>query len=173
MAKIIFTEDQIKLVRKMYEDEKLTIATVANFFDVSYSWLSFRMGDWGIPKRRKWAKKWRRCRGCNNHFRVNKENFYTLKDYLCKSCAQRKQLHIRREKEFGINPDEYILLLDRQDGVCAICGNAPDNKQLAVDHCHKIGKVRGLLCQYCNTGIGLFKEDPEILAKAIDYLQRL
>jgi len=69
-------------------------------------------------------------------------------------------------------------LLEKQNGKCAICGNheiaihnVTKNKQnLAVDHCHKNGKIRGLLCQDCNRGIGLFHEDISRLEKAIKYL---
>ena len=59
-----------------------------------------------------------------------------------------------------------------QDGKCAICSNPQENRRLAVDHCHKTGKVRGLLCQGCNTGIGGLKDDTERIKKAIDYLKK-
>jgi len=73
---------------------------------------------------------------------------------------------------FGITLEEYNDLLEAQDGVCAICGKTPEEngRSLAVDHCHKTGKIRGLLCQVCNAGLGSFKDNQDILRKAIEYL---
>lgn len=79
----------------------------------------------------------------------------------------------KRERDlrrFGITMAEYQALSDAQDGRCAICGAQPNGKALAVDHCHSSAKVRGLLCSSCNTAIGLLKDSPGLLRKAIDYL---
>jgi hypothetical protein len=78
--------------------------------------------------------------------------------------------------KYGIGLSEFAALLETQGGGCAICGR-PDpgiswGKNLHVDHCHKTGAVRGLLCQSCNTSIGRFGDDPEMLRKAIAYLER-
>ncbi len=73
---------------------------------------------------------------------------------------------------FGITVAEYNALLVKQGGVCAICGETcGTGKMLAVDHCHKSGKIRGLLCFDCNSGIGKLKDDVEMLHRAISYLQ--
>ena len=82
------------------------------------------------------------------------------------------------KERYGITPEQYTELFVGQKGCCAICGNpeiAKHNKtqkiqKLAVDHCHKSGKVRGLLCQDCNRGLGKFYDDTSRLAKAINYL---
>lgn len=59
-----------------------------------------------------------------------------------------------------------------QNGSCAICGKKEtESKKLVVDHNHKTGKVRGLLCHSCNTALGLVKEDIEILKKMIKYIE--
>ena len=73
---------------------------------------------------------------------------------------------------YGIAGDEYDKLLESQKGHCALCGMSPkDNrKRLAVDHNHVTGKVRGLLCDRCNKGLGNFKDNIEVLKKAIKYL---
>lgn len=79
---------------------------------------------------------------------------------------------------YGITLDDYDSLLEEQKGVCAICGKKEVLKQkgketpqdLAVDHCHATGKVRGLLCRKCNTGIGNFHDSEEIMLKAIQYI---
>lgn len=55
-----------------------------------------------------------------------------------------------------------------QNGRCLICGEG--SRRLEIDHCHTTGRVRGLLCIYCNTGLGRFKDNPALLARAIAYL---
>jgi hypothetical protein len=82
--------------------------------------------------------------------------------------------------KYGITAEDYLNILETQGNVCAICKNketAIDKhskrvKNLAVDHNHKTGKVRGLLCSACNRGIGYFKEDKRSLYEAIEYLKK-
>lgn len=84
-----------------------------------------------------------------------------------------------REK-FGMSTEEVAALSASQNGACAIClgtssridGRSGRQHALAVDHDHATGKVRGLLCDKCNSGIGLLRDDPKILAAAIAYLDR-
>lgn len=64
--------------------------------------------------------------------------------------------------------DEMVLA---QNGVCAICGSAPNGHPLHVDHDHTTGAVRGLLCQQCNTGLGNFRDDIALLDRAMQYLR--
>jgi hypothetical protein len=55
--------------------------------------------------------------------------------------------------------------------VCAICGGVnPNNKALGVDHDHELGSVRGLLCDLCNRGLGMFRDNPDLLEKARAYI---
>lgn len=84
-------------------------------------------------------------------------------------------------RKFGITFHEYQRLLKEQDGKCALCGNpetalkAGRVQALAVDHDHTssgAGSVRALLCGACNTGLGLFRDDPVLLSKAIAYLAK-
>jgi len=78
-----------------------------------------------------------------------------------------------REK-FGITPEQYYELVEQQGNKCAICGSS--NPQVRgkgkwhIDHCHKTNKVRGLLCFKCNTGLGLFNDNPELFKIATAYL---
>lgn len=74
-------------------------------------------------------------------------------------------------KKFGIGLHQYQTILQEQNGVCYLCGQ-PDFRNLAVDHCHKTGRVRRLLCTSCNTGLGKFKDDPELLRKAANYVEQ-
>lgn len=76
-------------------------------------------------------------------------------------------------RKYGIVRGEYESMLERQNYVCAICGGAHLSGQpLHVDHCHKTGKVRGLLCMQCNGGLGNFADDFSLLQKAMTYLQK-
>jgi len=74
------------------------------------------------------------------------------------------------KKKFKLTLDEYQVLLNSQNNVCAICGNIC-TRSLAVDHNHNTGKVRGLLCNNCNRGLGHFKDNLENLKQAIVYLK--
>jgi Autographiviridae endonuclease VII len=82
--------------------------------------------------------------------------------------------------KYGITITEYDALYQHQDGVCAICGkpeSGRDNtgtkiKALAVDHDHETGAIRGLLCSTCNSFLGYIGEDPEILRRGAEYIER-
>jgi hypothetical protein len=90
--------------------------------------------------------------------------------------------HIQRacnlRTKYGLSIDAYASLLKSQKGRCAVCGTLdPQSRnganrpgEFAVDHDHETGEIRGLLCNPCNTGLGLFKEDPKRLKKAARYL---
>jgi len=76
---------------------------------------------------------------------------------------------------YGITIDDYDLMMERQDGACAICGAteaaASRFHSFAVDHDHETGIVRGLLCIACNRAIGLLGDDPDLLRKAALYVE--
>jgi len=96
----------------------------------------------------------------------------TLKEYG--NRASRKA-NLRRK--YGITDEQYDAMLKAQNGACAICKRpermfiGSTRTRLAVDHSHKTGKVRGLLCSTCNTALGAFGEDPERIRKAIEYIR--
>jgi predicted nucleic acid-binding Zn ribbon protein len=83
------------------------------------------------------------------------------------------------KRNFGLTLEQYEGMYLAQDGKCAIC-NQPETannnydkvtRRLAVDHCHKTGKIRQLLCTLCNQGLGSFKDDPVLIQAAIEYLK--
>ena len=76
-------------------------------------------------------------------------------------------------RRFGISLQIYERLLNEQDGACAVCKDKKpqDKRALAVDHDHKTDEIRGLLCSQCNTGLGMFRDNPEYLRNAIAYLK--
>ncbi len=83
----------------------------------------------------------------------------------------RKRAH-RLRSEFGLSLAEYDQMFEMQDGNCKICGLPEINKRLAVDHCHKTDKIRGLLCGRCNTTLGRVEENTETLWNMIEYLMK-
>lgn len=80
------------------------------------------------------------------------------------------------KRSFGLLQVTFDLMLDAQGHACAICrvpfANVKPNKKVNVDHDHKSGEVRGLLCSACNLGIGAFRDDPALFAAAVQYLRR-
>ena len=89
--------------------------------------------------------------------------------------AKGRKYHLK--KRYNITQQEYETTLASQDYKCALCGkDASDNKRggkldpLHIDHCHKTNKLRDLLCHQCNSGLGQFKDNIEILQKAVQYL---
>lgn len=101
--------------------------------------------------------------------------FASRKKALDKAWLAKQDPNYRRGislfSRFGITLDDYQNLLDKQNGVCAICLNPPRiNKNLHVDHCHSTGKIRGLLCFRCNWGLSFFSDNPSRLLRAHKYL---
>lgn len=104
------------------------------------------------------------------------------KDLPSRSKEARKQEYVKYQeyyrnywlKKYNITSVEYKQLLEKQNGVCAICLN-PERQQnrafLAVDHCHATGKVRGLLCSNCNRAIGLLDDSLVNIENALAYLR--
>ena len=117
----------------------------------------------------------KRCHCCG--LVKGKEGFYLAsrtKDglyFACKACCS----HKNKEKLYGVSREMFAGMLDRQKGACVICGThlpgGPGNC-LMVDHDHKGGKVRGLLCCNCNHGLGKFQDSPDLLRKAAEYLEK-
>ena len=97
----------------------------------------------------------------------------------CLNCRRKNQREIRKKpldymttikRKYGLLEQQYIKIISEQHEKCAICGNLPNGKRLGIDHNHKTGEVRGLLCDDCNYGLGRFKDDPLLLKKAILYI---
>lgn len=76
-------------------------------------------------------------------------------------------------KRYMLTPERFEEYKLRQRGVCAVCGRSLDDEgvKVCVDHIHDTTIVRGLLCNGCNVGIGMFKENPQVLRAAADYLE--
>lgn len=115
------------------------------------------------------------CRACRAAYRrkwyaANRESAVRYST-TWKRANRGRWLDANRKAKYGIEYGTYDRMLAEQGGGCALCGKPPGEKALHVDHCHTTGKVRGLLCDNCNRGIGHLKEDPRILRAAITYLE--
>lgn len=123
-----------------------------------------RQGKYGRKRR------WRECKTCM----AARMKRWNLSDH---GRTHRKK---RKCANYGLTLNEYNEMFHAQGGQCAICGTADlpiDPRtgklyELAIDHCHKSGKVRALLCHHCNVGLGGFRDDPVLLHAAIAYLKR-
>ena len=120
------------------------------------------------------------CKVCTNE----RSRMYRQKnkDAIAKQRKQyredNKEAHMHSKwvsslkNQYGITEAEYIDILARQNGLCAICGTSESDspKRFAVDHNHDTGEVRGVLCSSCNLGLGNLGDSPDRLLSAFRYL---
>lgn len=117
--------------------------------------------------------KWGFCSSCKECRRKRNHKYYLDNPEKCKRLKRKSDL----KKQYGLTIEDIKIMLKNQNYKCAICGREiflhGSSKELTahVDHDHKTGKVRGLLCNACNTGIGLLKDSPLFLANALKYLE--
>lgn len=116
------------------------------------------------------------------HYQANKEKYKAQskqwkaqnKEKVYNPEIDRKQ---KLRTKYGLSWEQYEQMYNDQQGRCKICKNYaelwPEKRShgLYVDHCHSTGKIRGLLCHYCNLGLGHFKDNPEFLLEAERYLR--
>jgi len=106
-----------------------------------------------------------------------------IRECICDSC--KRKINVKdndsfigkkdggKYKKYNLTEKEYNYLFSLQEGNCKICKKHQSKfkKKLSVDHCHKTGTVRGLLCGNCNSALGLFKDDKEVIKQALIYLK--
>ena len=132
-------------------------------------------GYLSLAARRTAPEGFKECARCKQQksladFGKQRDGFYKLKSW-CKECCSWYQ----RVRTHKLSKEEYQILYDSQKGVCKICGQKNNERygedNLCIDHDHKTGIVRGLLCGTCNAGIGHLQDDPNLLRAAADYLK--
>lgn len=120
----------------------------------------------------------RYCRECAKNMRreYDRKN-KTRRQILCRARYRKNKLEIIARK-YGLTREQYQRMIQIQNNKCAICGQPETHKYkgvvvpLSVDHNHKTGKVRELLCRACNTVVGMSEENLAVLRKAIIYLKK-
>lgn len=129
----------------------------------------------------------RTCRSCSKKATTEEElslfkkssSHKSGRTTICKEChsiacrpSKEQTRNSNLKRHYGITLDDYDSLLEKQEYKCAICGTDTPNGmgRFHVDHNHATGEVRGLLCHGCNTALGGFKDSPDLLLKARDYL---
>jgi Recombination endonuclease VII len=102
---------------------------------------------------------------------------------LCRDCWEldrrttattergRRRRAAQLKFKFGLSIEQYEAMLDRQGGLCAICLKPPKFRRLGVDHDHETERVRGLLCWWCNNRMAVSKNTPDVLRRALAYLE--
>ena len=95
--------------------------------------------------------------------------------YCSKECKGKNAYY---KRNYGITDADLTKKKAEQDNKCFLCGSEGfligknnHSEKLVVDHCHETGRVRKLLCQNCNRGLGLFQDNPELLRKAAEYVE--
>lgn len=109
------------------------------------------------------------CRDCNNFLNNSKERRERSKNPKYKLIQRKYKL-----KKFGITLEYYEQMIKEQNNCCAICKTSQEKltKLLSIDHDHKTGKVRGLLCGKCNRALGYFNDNIKTIEKAIEYVTK-
>jgi hypothetical protein len=128
----------------------------------------YRNSEKGKAKLQAWVKE---------HYWQNKEEINArCREYYAAnkvSIIERNRWY-KIARQFGLTREQWEERLAAQGFKCACCGaddpNARGGKGWVVDHCHRHGHVRGILCSHCNTGLGMANDDPAILKKWIAYL---
>jgi len=121
-------------------------------------------------------KQWYRdnLEKCREYYRqYRKENPEKIKEYR-NQWRKNNPIKVIQQtiKKYNLSYKTWSEMLENQNGKCRICGKVFSVlTQSCIDHDHKTGKVRGLLCFKCNFGLGNFKDDPELMARAIKYLE--
>lgn len=128
-------------------------------------------------KRRSDCKECSRIRAREYYWKNPKERARKRREWYANNKERGKavDLKCRFKKYYGITLEQYDEMILAQENKCAICGTSSPGgpgKRLCVDHNHITGQIRGLLCQKCNTLLGLSDDNPVILWKAIKYLEK-
>ncbi len=118
------------------------------------------------------ADDWYVTTTCSNKCApCKKEYAHRSARHLAPEAKKKRHAYLLRTR-YGLSSEEYEALLRAQEGLCALCKQCESrDRRLSVDHDHENGKVRGLLCDDCNKGLGLLGDSTERLSIALAYLK--
>jgi len=117
------------------------------------------------------------CRACCtdklNYWKQNNKSLTTEYKKRYRDLNRKEIRDYGLRYRYGINSEQFDKIFESQGRLCAICGSdKSDSRNFVVDHNHKTGNIRGILCSYCNRGLGIFKDDVDIMTRAILYLKK-
>jgi len=92
-------------------------------------------------------------------------------DYRYQNSPRKNNSEYYRKRMYGLTAARVMEIWQKQKGRCRICNKKMEFNALHIDHCHASGKVRGFLCRSCNSGLGMFRDSPWLLGRAIIYLE--
>ena len=130
-----------------------------------------RSPSWRESQRRQDAKPERRER------QAERRRIEDALDEQRRELLREYNLRYNLASKYGLGLPEFMAMLEAQQGLCAICGKPPQEdgikaaSRLHVDHDHVTDKVRALLCNNCNNGLGRFDDDPALLRAAAEYIE--
>lgn len=113
-------------------------------------------------------KSW--CKQCLRDYQNARNKTQNEKRRKRPEIREQQRRH-NLEKYYSLSVEDYDKMMDFQGGVCFLCKNHPKTKKLGVDHDHKTGAIRGLLCSWCNVALGKFRDSAEIINRAAEYFK--
>ncbi len=162
-----FYPKQIEEMKVLYTEHLLSLREIGRKFSVTdYIVGRILIGE-GIHLRPNGKRTEMICKRCG----IRKPRIDFFKDAVCKKC---RSIHNREigyaYQKYNMTYGDYLIIYDKQNGNCVICGEHRD--LLFVDHDHSSGRVRGLLCGNCNRLLGMANDNPKILEQAKIYLEK-
>lgn len=168
--------------------------SMSNGYNESFKMFRKIISDGYFPNNCVWGEKSTVARKANGR----KKAFCTCgsqvaragsKCVKCNGLSKRKDINIDRKtyardwslkKKYGISLNDFNIILEKQNGKCTICNKLMEEPSstrgqgldvMALDHCHETGKIRSILCNACNKGLGMFNDDISLLENALKYIK--
>ena len=170
---------QFKTCAKCFQPKELT------FFSPTKQQLKFGVRSWCKECTKEYQREWatknpsRPQKATQKYKASNREKIREWNRQYAARIRKEKpekskewELRARLKRLYGVTPEWRDQTIVEQEGRCAICGGLPGKLGLSIDHDHKTGKARALLCNQCNTGLHKMEQDIEWIRKAEQYLRR-
>jgi len=171
------TSDDYKLIELWVSGVSLT--KIAKEFQISKNTVLLRLSELEVSCRDSSTVRQNLyisvvCKQCGKDFLTRRHKKSSVYCRFCQEKLREANPSFTRLDKYGVTKEQYEEMIIRQNALCAICKNPETtrNRSLAIDHCHKTGQVRELLCGKCNRALGLFKDSIPLLNEAANYLTK-